>query len=117
VTGATTAGFHPASVQLDELADDREPQAETRARHPFLTLPVGLEHVRKQLGRDAVTFVAHGDPRGGARGVERDANGGATVAVLDGVADEIRDDLLKARGVAVDPWARRREVGDDLDAA
>jgi len=117
VTDAATAGFHPAPVQLDELADDRESQAETRARRPSLTLSVRLEHVRKQLGRDAVAFVAHGNPRGDARGVERDANGGPTVAVLDRVADEIRDDLLKARGVAVDPWARRGDVGDDRDAA
>ena len=48
--------LHRAAVQLDQVLDDRQPQPEAAvaARGRGVRLAEALEHVRQELGRDAV---------------------------------------------------------------
>jgi len=94
------------------------PSPQTRARGEPVALPVGLEDMREQLGRNAVAFVAHDDPRGGGGGrVERDVNRRPAVAVLHRIGEQVRDDLLQPGGVAPHLWATGGELGGHLDPA
>ena len=52
-----------AAVELDDVADDRqaEPEPAVGPRGNALGLPESIEHVRKELGRDALPRIDHPD--------------------------------------------------------
>ena len=54
-----------AAVQLDDLADQREPEAQSAvaAARRRIGLPEAIEHVWQELGRDALAGVADGQAR------------------------------------------------------
>ena len=54
-------GTHRSAVQFDDVADDREPDAEpgVRTRRAGVGLPKPLEHLGQQLGCDPLAVVAH----------------------------------------------------------
>ena len=52
-----------SAVQLDDVPDDRQPEAESlmRARRPAVALPEPIEHVRQHRRLDPLTGVGHFD--------------------------------------------------------
>ena len=82
-----------------------------RSRRVALAEPV--EDVREQIGGDAVAGIAHRDFRRRARLPRSHRHAPAPRRELDGIADEIGDDLLKTIGI---PAQRHRlDVLFDLD--
>src|SRR6185503_12887331 len=104
----------PPAHELDEPLRDgeAEPGPAVAAGHRPVGLDEGLEEPALRLGGDPDAGVAHLDPHDGGRvragralaGLEPDADLDlAAVGELDGVPDEVRQDLAKAPGVAGDP--------------
>ena len=95
--------FNPSAVQLDQAAHQRETDAQSalRAVDGVLGLDEQIEDAREQLAIDAGAFVRdreHGlTALGGDGHVHRLLRRGE----LQGVGDEIADDLLDAHGIAV----------------
>src|SRR6185436_8784016 len=87
-----------AAVELDDAADDREPDAEAalRARDRGVGLPELLEDVRQERGRDAASVVADADLGGAAEVAQQDFHVRALGAELDRVREEIPQHLLEA---------------------
>src|SRR5438067_753978 len=99
---ARTRGRHRAAVPLDQVAHDRqpEPQPPVRARARAVGLPEALEDVRQEVGRNPDARVTHADH--GVMRVAREPDGDAPAArrELDGVGDEVPDDLLQPVAIA-----------------
>src|SRR5579883_553842 len=89
---------HLTAVSLGEEADDPEPEAEATVvadrRHALEPLEDPLERV----GRDPDPVIADRQARDAPVARDRDEDGLAG-AVLDGVPDEVRDDLVDAEPV------------------
>ena len=106
---AGTFGRDGAAVELDEMADDGEAEAETAvaASGPRIRLTKTLEHVGQEIGRDAGTGVDDGDLDSGvhARHAQRDrARFGRE---LNRIGQQVPDDLLQPIRIGDD----RRQLG------
>src|SRR5438094_7896821 len=84
-----------AAVELDELADDRESEAEALLRPPGLAK--GFEDVGQEGGGAASSGVGDREPRAPVYAPEADQDATAEGRELDGVADEVADLLVQAR--------------------
>jgi hypothetical protein len=91
-------------VRLDEALDEREPEAQpaVRARRRHVRLPEALEDVRQEFGRDALALVFHLDARRAVLPADAHAHAPALARELDGVVQEVPEDLHQTRAVAVD---------------
>ena len=71
---------HGAAVQVDEMADDREPQAQAslRACRGTIRLPEALEHVRQERGIDPGAGVGDDDLHRAAGLLELEADAART---------------------------------------
>ncbi|OEZ52482.1 hypothetical protein DUGA6_61160 [Duganella sp. HH105] len=105
-----------AAHQRHQLAADGGAQAGAAEapRHRRVGLREGIEDRLQPLRRDADAGVLHGDPQLalGRAGAQADAAGGGE---LDGVVEQVAEDLAHAQLVAVQPGRQRRLV-DDVDA-
>src|SRR5262245_22434578 len=92
--------LHGASVELDDVAHDRktEPQAAIPPRP--LVLEKAIEDVREEIGADALTGIADGEPRVRAGLLEPEVDTATTRRELDGVRQQVPHDLLEPPGIA-----------------
>ena len=99
-----------APVELDQVADDGEPETEAAAppRRGAVGLAERLEDVWQEARRDALAGVGDANLRlaAGLNDVHVDAPAGR--GELDGVREEVPHHLLEAVGVAEDGDRRRR---------
>src|SRR5881398_3386740 len=83
-----------ATVELDELADDRESEAEALLRPP--SLAKGFEDVGQEGGADTSSGVRDREPREPLYAPEADQDAPAVGRELEGIADEVLHHLLEA---------------------
>src|SRR6266542_5932597 len=107
--------FHPdlASVHLDDLLNDREPEASPRDRLPRAAAHPAepLEDVPDLVLRDADAGVADAHERKAALDPAREGDGAALGRVLDRIVDDVADDLEQAVAVGDHDRQPRVEVG------
>src|SRR5213593_4327450 len=103
-----------AAVQLDELADDRESEAEALLRPP--SLAKGFEDVGQEGGADSSSGVRDREPREPLYAPEADQVAPAVGRELEGIADEIPHHLLEARRVPEHLHGLGRQILLELDA-
>ena len=117
LTLARALRVHGAPVQLDDVADDREAEAQAAVRPPGrgVALPEALEDVWEEGGRDALARVAHRelDVRVGGRELHLDAP--VLGRELDRVREEVPRHLLEALRVAPDRVDPRMDRLHDAD--
>ena len=101
-----------AAVQLDEALHDRQPEAEAAvlARRRRVALPEPLEQVRNELRLDADAGVGHADLDVGVHALEQDLDLAVLRRELDGVGQQVPDDLLKPARIAGDRPGRGIET-------
>ena len=106
--------LHRSAVQLDELAHEREPDAEPAgaALERAIALHEQLEHARQQLGTDAHAGVAHGQDRLIAVATHGDGDLAPGRRVLHRVGEEVRQHLLEPCRIRGDPRGRRVHADD-----
>ena len=115
---AGALGPDGAAVHLDELLDDGEPQAEP-AMPPGgggVGLAEAVEDLGEELGPDADAGVDDADLDVRVDPLQEDLDPAALGRELDGVGEEVPDDLLEAGGVAGDGPGERVEDLVDADA-
>ena len=100
---------HAAAVQLDEVPDQREAdsQPSLAACAPALALTQSVEDIGQHVGRDALPGVADDDLDVRPNALELDLDSPILRGELDGVVQQVPDDLLQPAGVAADQQARR----------
>src|SRR5437867_12480784 len=98
---ARALGAHPSAVELDQMADDREPEPEAgvNARARAIGLLEAFEDVRQQVGLDTPAGVAHDEARVGIAH-EPHCHGAIWRRELDRVAQDVLDDLTQPIGIA-----------------
>src|SRR6185369_13765929 len=74
-------------------------KAAMRSRETTLALAELIEHVRKKCRLDAGASVFHGEHRFVASGQERDGDSPLARRELNGVGQQVCDDLLQAREI------------------
>ena len=91
-------------MQLHQVLDDGQPEAQTTeaALRTRVLLPKPVEHVRQELRRDAGAGVVNHDRRLGAGALQPQLHAARLRRELDGVRQQVPDDLLQAIGVARD---------------
>jgi hypothetical protein len=106
-------------VQLDEMADHRQPQAEATvaARVRRVALAEALEDVGQEIGGDAFAGVLDHEAHGRGRSTLH-AHGDAAAArrELDGIRGQVSHDLPQPVGIAHDEAGAGIEHGLDLEA-
>src|SRR5207253_7812811 len=94
--GAVAAAFRgdPAAVELDEVADEGQPEADAAVHtgHRAVRLPEPVEDVRQERGGDAHARVADYEPRLVADAIDTHAHTAARRRELDRVGQQIADD-------------------------
>ncbi len=108
-SGALAA--HRAAVQLDDVAHDREPDAEpaVRARGRRVVLAEALEDVRQKVRVDTGAGVVHDQLQVRVDSSENDVHASAFGRELDGVREQVPHHLLQALVVAGDDAGARVE--------
>jgi len=108
---AGTFGRDGAAVELDEMADDGEAEAETavRSRARAVGLAEAVEHEGKELGGDALARVAHLEREVGVLLHQPHPDRPALGGELHRVADQVPHHLLQAVGIDRDRIAGRIE--------
>jgi len=100
-----------AMVHVDDRADDRQPEtaaAASRLVRPRATIEA-VEDPRQLARVDADARVGHVDPRAVTMRAEGDRHLAARRRELDGIPDEVGQDLADPRRVVADPqWALRQ---------
>ena len=101
---AGALGGHGASMQLDEVANESEPDAEAAlgAGAPALALLEAVEDDRQQLGADAGAGIADDDLEVRADPPQGELDAAVSRRELDRVHQEVPDDLLQTVRVAVE---------------
>src|SRR5208337_5385078 len=86
------------------MADDgqAESQATVHPRCAGIILAKALENVGKKLGRDTLAGVSHDDLHVRIDALQHDIHPSALGAELDGVREQVPDDLLQTLVVAGD---------------
>ena len=114
---ARALGLDGTAVELDEVADDREAEAQAaeRPRARRVGLPEALEEVGEELGRDAPARVANGQLEVGVHALQPDVDAPALGRELDRVGDEVPHHLLQPFRISPDQLDPRIEAGHDPD--
>src|SRR5262245_7190262 len=96
--------FNLAAVQPDEIVDDRQPQPETTvpARGRTVRLAKSVEDVRKKGGIDADPAIGDRNADAPINLLSADRDSSVIRRELDGVRQQIPQDLLQARRVGED---------------
>ena len=106
---ASAAGLHRPAVQRDQLLHQRQADAhaalQTVGRRR--SLDEGFEDVAQQLGIHADPGIAHLHHRHAAVAVRRHIHRAAGQRELEGVGQQVVEDLLHAHGVAAHPHVLR----------
>src|SRR5215475_11796063 len=98
-------------MQFDETLGDRQSQTSPLSR--FAGIAQTIERLKDALllvGCDARPVIAHGDPNAVSLGDGRQLNPAARGSELDGIAQQIEEDLFEPRNVTTDrdvpvhPW-------------
>ena len=91
------------------MSDNGQAEAEPAmmTREAGLRLPETLEELRQEFGGDTAPAVGHGDPRVRLRALQAHVDPPARRGELDGVRDQVPEDLLQARRVAQDGAGER----------
>ena len=107
-----------AAVQLDEALHDRQPEAEPAvlARRRRIALPESFEQMRNEFRLDADAGVGDADLDMRVHALEHDLDLAVLRRELDGVRQQIPDDLLKTARIAGDRPGRRIEEFLEPDA-
>ena len=102
---------HRAAVQLDEVLHDRQPEAQAadRARRRGVRLPEAVEHVRQEFGLDPDAGVGDGDLDVRRSRAPARPRPGRPSGELDGVGEQVPDDLLQPVRVPGDGAGQRVE--------
>ena len=102
--GPGAVGLDRPAVLLDEMAHDRQAEAEAAVHAGVGGVGLGeaIEDVRQEPGLDAGPGVAHLDAGAPVHLLEGDGDVPALGAELDRVGEQVRDHLLQARGIARD---------------
>ncbi len=89
-------------MKLDEVADDRETEADAavRARRAAVRLAKALEDVRQEIGRDADARIADDDFDVRVDALDADLHDPLFRCELHGVRNEVPHHLLQAVGIA-----------------
>ena len=95
--------LHAPPVELDQPANEREPDAEPalRAVVRVRALHEEVEDPRQQIGPDADAGVGDAEQDGVARSFGRDVDAATGLGVLDGVGEQVDEDLLEPHRVAL----------------
>src|SRR5262249_36950029 len=115
--GAVALGGDAAAVQLDELLDQGEADAEAAvlAAGGGVGLAEALGEGGQEVGIDTPAVVAHDQAGLRVGAVERDLDPAPLEGELDGVGQQVPGHLLEARRISRHRGAGRVEAGDDLD--
>src|SRR5690606_37341568 len=105
-----------SAVSLDDAARNGEPQARPLAA-TTLDLPEAIEDAPQAFGSDARAAVGHREADGVAFARARDRHAGSRRRELDGVADEVGQDLEDATAVREHARVRVGELVDERDLA
>src|ERR1043165_6644501 len=110
---AGTLDVHPPSVELHDLRDDRQADPESgHVEGRRVRLAVDLEDVRQEVGGDAGAGIDDGQTRVVALPHQPDSDLPSRRRELDGVAEEIPDDLQQPHAIA----AQRRRIEDHIQS-
>jgi hypothetical protein len=108
LAGPGTVRRYLSAVQLYETA--RHAQSYPQAT-PVAVTPEWLEHMRKDINRDAFTGIAHADRRHSMAGLEAHFDGPASIRVLESILENIREHLVDSDTVCSDQnRGRRRRI-------
>src|SRR5581483_2645453 len=102
---------HAAPVRFDEIANQCQPDAETRLRawHCFIRLPEKIEQVRESLRRDTDPGVADANDGLTFPHVHPNRQLATCVSVLRGIGEQVYEHLLEAPRVGLQPhWCVRQ---------
>ena len=115
-SGAGAVRADAAAVQFDQAPHQRQAdaQAALRAVDRDGALHEHVEHVRQQFGRNAHAGIAHAQHHVLAFVPQADIDVAAAGRVLEGVVEQVGDDLLQPGRIAVHP--ARAEVDRDAVA-
>src|SRR5262249_728620 len=102
-----------AAVRLDQVTDNGQPKSEAAvaARMRPVHLVKSIEDLRQLFGTDALARIAYDELDAVVGAAQADVNAAAGWRELQGVRNEVRDDLMQAVTVAPDDAAgldRRR---------
>src|SRR5690349_1327255 len=105
--------MHAAAMQLDEFLNKGEADAGALITAPtrLFDLVEALEYARKLVGRNASTRIRDGD-LDGVPGVAHGYCDGAFERELEGVGEQVEDDLLPHLPIDVDQSRERRAIND-----
>ena len=118
VLARTVRGNRPV-VHFDQALGDREPQPEAAelARHARILLLEGVEYPGDGLGLDADAAVVDLDDDMRLLAIAAYADASSLGCELDGVVDEVPQDLLQARDVSVHPVGALFDVHAEMKLA
>ena len=102
-------------MHLDEVTDDRQAEAETRDRPARVGLTESIEDVRQARGGNALARVPHLEDGLASRAAQREIHAALVGCELDGVRQEVREDLLQAVGIRDDGPHRLVDVDTQSD--
>ena len=87
----STVNAYLATVGLDDVLDDRQPQAGTTllAAAGLIDPIESFKQTRQMLAIDAAPKITHGDLNSGRPGMNRQLHFAPLVAVLDGIIDQV----------------------------
>src|SRR5439155_25647875 len=110
--GARTRRLDRPAMQVNQLTDECEPEAEAAmaARAGAVPLAERFEDVRQQLWRDSLARIAHDEPHGVVAAFESHLYSPARWRELDRILDQVPDDLLQPCHVTQDEPDRRPEA-------
>src|SRR6185503_9444879 len=108
---ATARGDDAATVQLDDLVHDRQPEPGATGAHALgahaLHLPRGIEEMGQRIGRDPDAVVAHDELGVVLAAVTLDDDIASGGRASDRVREQIVHDLLETLGVRLE-WTGTR---------
>src|SRR4029453_16362492 len=114
---SAAVGGHAAAVGLDDLLDDR--QAQTKAvlmsRDRTVRLAEALEYRRQEFAGNTAPRIDHGDFYHFVTLLEPHMDRAALRRELDGVRQQIPDNLLETGAVRVDRRDGRQDFDVDTD--
>src|SRR5437899_8185196 len=104
-----TLGVDAATVELREVADEREadPEPAVATRASALALSQPVEDIRQDLGRDALPRIADDDLDVRSHALQLYLDPTVLRSELHGILEQIPDDLLQPSRIAADQKTRR----------